>query len=143
MSSSGVVRSLDGIEHITSGVVARTGDYLADPLGFQRREGALHGRFVPVLSDRLIEQSTPLSAINQELVATVLRAAVGVMQQRVRLAPPDRQHENLGDVLSGHLGLDRADDPSQEQFDQGGDLRQPSAIHTIGEVDSPFAVRRP
>jgi len=47
-----------------------------------------------------------------ELFAGVLAAAIGMMQQRVRLAAtPDRHHQGIGDQLCRHLGAHRpADD---------------------------------
>ena len=47
MTTDGVVEALDVIEHVCPGVVARPIDLLADALGFQRREEALHRRIVP------------------------------------------------------------------------------------------------
>src|SRR5438067_13512783 len=58
------------------------------------------------LPERLIEQTTPWSAINRwncSLVSGVLTAAIGVMQQRVGLASsPDRHHQGIGDELCCH-----------------------------------------
>jgi len=47
-----------------------------------------------------------------ELLAVVLAATVGMVQQRIRLAPsPDRHHQRIRDQLRSHRGTHRpADD---------------------------------
>ena len=49
-----------------------------------------------------------------ELLAGVLAAAIGMMQQRIGLAAaPDRHHQGIGDELGRHLRAHRpADDAS-------------------------------
>jgi len=58
------------------------------------------------LPERLIEQTTPLSAINRWNCSLVYwAAAIGVMKQRVGLAAsPDRHHQGVGDELCCHGG---------------------------------------
>ena len=75
------------------------------------------------LPDRLIE----LAMIGHqplELFAGVLAATIGMMQQRVRLAPsPDRHHQGVGDELGRHRCVHRpANHTAGEQIDDGGHI---------------------
>ena len=77
-----------------------------------------------------------------ELLAGVLAAAIGVMQQGVGLAAsPDRHHQRIGHELRGHLGLHRpAHHTPREQIDDGRDIEPAFRRPDIGEVSDPFAV---
>ena len=106
------------------------------------------------LPDRLIEQVTPMIGHQPlELLAGVLAAAVGVMQQRIGLAPPpDRHHQSVGDELRRHRGAHRpADDAPGEQVDDGGHidiaertgLAKSTVQRRLGSDDDERVVRRP
>ena len=71
-----------------------------------------------------------------ELFAGVLAAAIGMMQQRVRLAPsPDRHHQGVSDELGRHRRVHRpANHTAGEEIDDGGH------IEPAREVSDPFAV---
>ena len=79
-----------------------------------------------------------------ELLAGVLAAAIGVMQQRIGLAaPPDRHHQGIGDELRRHRGAHRpADHAPREQIDDGRHIEPAFRRPDIGEVGDPFAVGR-
>ena len=77
-----------------------------------------------------------------ELLAGVLAAAIGMMQQRVRFAPsPDRHHQGVGDELRRHRCVHRpTDHPAREQIDDGGHIEPTLRCPDIGKVGDPFAV---
>ena len=77
-----------------------------------------------------------------ELLAAVLAAAIGVMQQRIGFAPsPDRHHECIGDELCGHARAHRpADHAAREQVDDGRDIEPAFRRPHVGEVGNPFAI---
>jgi len=77
-----------------------------------------------------------------ELLAGVLAAAIGMMQQRVRFAPsPDRHHQGISDELGRHRCVHRpADHTAGEQIDDGGHIEPALRCPHIGEVSDPFAV---
>jgi len=77
-----------------------------------------------------------------ELLAGVLAASIGVMQQRVRLAPsPDRHHQGVGDELGRHRCVHRpANHTAGEEIDDGGHIEPALRRPHIGEVRDPFAV---
>ena len=82
-----------------------------------------------------------------ELLAGILAALIGVMQQGIGLAaPPDRHDQCIGDELGSHLRLHRpSDDTPREQVDHGRDIEPAFGGPDIGEVGHPFlvgAVRR-
>ena len=77
-----------------------------------------------------------------ELLAAVLAAAVGVMQQRIGFAPsPDGHHQSTGDELYGHSSTYRpADHATREQIDGGSDIEPAFRYPDLGEVCHPFAI---
>jgi hypothetical protein len=77
-----------------------------------------------------------------ELLAGVLAAAVGVMQERVGFAPaPDRHHQRVGDELGGHRSAHRpADHAPGEEIDDGRHIEPAFRCPDVGEVSDPFAV---
>ena len=77
-----------------------------------------------------------------ELLAGVLAAAIGVMQQRIGLAaPPDRHHQGVGDELRRHACAHRpANDAPGEQIDDRSHVEPAFRGPDIGEVGDPFAV---
>jgi hypothetical protein len=77
-----------------------------------------------------------------ELLAGVLAAAIGVMQQRIGLAAsPDRHHQGIGNELRRHRCAHRpADNPPGEQIDDDGDVKPAFCRPNICEVRNPFAV---
>ncbi len=79
-----------------------------------------------------------------ELLAGVLAAAIGVMQQRIRFAStPDRHHQGIGDELGCHLCAHRpTDDASREQIDHRSDVEPTFRRPHVGEVCNPFAIGR-
>ena len=121
---SGSIRRVPAVE-IEALVIRSVREHLklvTGALGLQRREEALHRCVVPHVArsahraDDAVVGHQPL-----ELFAGVLAAAIGVMQQRIRLAPPpDRHHQSVGDELRRHPGAHRpADDAAREQIDDG------------------------
>jgi hypothetical protein len=74
----------------------------------------------------------------------VLAAAIGMMQQRIGLAPaPDRHHQSIGDELGRHGCAHRpADHTAGEQIDHGSHKEPAFRRPDIGEIGNPFAVRR-
>jgi len=77
-----------------------------------------------------------------ERLAGVLAAAIGVVQQRVGLAPsPDRHHQRIGDELRRHRRAHRpADDAPGEEVDDGRHIEPALRRPDVGEVRDPFAV---
>jgi hypothetical protein len=75
---------------------------------------------------------------------SVLAAAIGVMQQRIRFAStPDRHHQGIGDELGRHLCAHRpANDASGEQIDHRSDVKPAFRRPQVGEVCDPFAIGR-
>jgi len=71
-------------------------------------------------------------------------AAIGVMQQRIGLAPPpDYHHQSIGDELRGHGCVHRpADHAPREQIDDGSNIEPALRRPHIGEVGESFAVGR-
>ena len=79
-----------------------------------------------------------------ELLAGVLAAAIGVMQQRIGFASsPDRHHQSIGDELRGHGGVHRlADHAPGEQINDDRNIEPALRRPDIGEVSDPFTVGR-
>ena len=77
-----------------------------------------------------------------ELLAGVLAAAIGMMQQSVRFAPsPDCHHQGVGDELGRHRGVHRpANHTAGEEIDDGSHIEPALRCPHIGEVSDPFAV---
>ena len=77
-----------------------------------------------------------------ELLAGVLAATIGVMQQRIGLAAsPDRHHQGIGNKLGGHRGAHRpAHHPPREQIDHGGNVEPALRGPDLGEVGNPSSV---
>src|SRR5450830_1785288 len=77
-----------------------------------------------------------------ELLAGVLAATIGVMQQRVGFAPaPDRHHQRVSDELGRHCSTHRpANHPPREQIDDGRHIEPAFRRPDIGEVSDPFAI---
>ena len=79
-----------------------------------------------------------------ELLAGVLAALIGMMQQAVGLAAaPDRHDEGVGDELGGHASTHRpADHTAREQVDDGRNIEPTLSRPDVGEVGDPLLVRR-
>jgi hypothetical protein len=79
-----------------------------------------------------------------ELLAGVLAATIGVMQQRIGLAAsPDRHRQRVTDELSCHRSAHRpADDTPREEIDDGRHIEPALCRPHIREVGNPFAVGR-
>jgi hypothetical protein len=77
-----------------------------------------------------------------ELLAGVLAAAIGMMQQSVRFAPsPDCHHQGVGDELGRHRCAHRpANHTAGELIDDGSHIEPALRCPHIGEVSDPFAV---
>ena len=77
-----------------------------------------------------------------ELLAGILAAAIGVMQQRIRLASsPDRYHQGIGHELCCHLCAHRpADHAPGEQIDDGSHIEPTFRCADVSEVSDAFAV---
>lgn len=99
MPTRGVLKALDLIGHARPGFVVCPVDLPRRALGRHRREEALTAALSQTLSERAYRTSEALVRDQPlELVAGVLAAASGVMQQRVGFAGPlDRHHLSIGD----------------------------------------------
>ena len=76
-----------------------------------------------------------------ELLAGVLAAAIGVMQQGVGLAAsPD--HQSIGRELRGHCGVHRPADHAPREIDDGSNIEPAFRRPDIREVCDPFTVGR-
>src|SRR4249920_2682301 len=77
-----------------------------------------------------------------ELLAGVLAALVGMMQQRVRFAAtPDRHDQGIGDKLCPHACVHRpANDATGEQVNDYSHVEPAFRRPDIGEVSDPFAI---
>ena len=65
MPADRVVEPFDVVEHVDSGGVPRTVDLVANPLGLSEEKKLSIAALSQTLPDRLIEQTTPLSAIRR------------------------------------------------------------------------------
>ena len=77
-----------------------------------------------------------------ELLAAVLAAAIGVVQQCIGFAPPpDRHHQSIRDELRRHRCAHRPTDHAPgEEIDDRGHVEPPLSGPDIGEVGNPFAI---
>jgi hypothetical protein len=101
-----IVEPLDIVEHVCSGLVPGTIIFPRGSLGLQRREEALHRRVVPdIAGSAHAANDAAVGHPPLELLAGVLGALIGVMQQGFRLtAAPDHHQQGVGDQLSRHGG---------------------------------------
>src|SRR4051794_622570 len=99
MTADRIVEPLDIVEHIRPGLVSGAIYFASGPLGLQRREEALHRRIVPdVAGSAHAADDAAVDHQPLELLAGVLAALIGVMQQLIRLAtPPDRHQQGVSD----------------------------------------------
>ena len=138
-----VIEAFDVIEHISLGLVARPIGFACRPLGLQRGEEALRCRIVPDIA-RTAHRTDDAMIGHQalELLASVLAAAIGVMQQRVGFASaPDCHHQGVRDELPRHRRAHRpADDTPGEEIDDGSHIEPALRGPHIREVGNPFAV---
>src|SRR5690606_34354646 len=110
----------------------------------QAREEALHRRVVPDVAGSAHAAGDPLIPQQPlELLAGVLTALVGVMQQLLRpAAPPDRHDQRICDQLRGHLATHRpADDTPREQIQYHRKIQPALARPDVREVRHPTLVR--
>jgi hypothetical protein len=107
-----IIEAFNIVEHIGLGFVARPIGFARRAFGLQRGEEALHRCIVPDIAGAAHGADDAMIGHQLlELLAGVLAATVGVMQQRVRLAsPPDRHHQGIRDELCRHLGAHRPAD---------------------------------
>ena len=117
VAAPGIVEALDVVEHVGSGFVTRAIGFARRALGLERGEEALHRRVVPHVARPA--HAADHAMIDQqalELLAGVLAALVGMMQQGVRFAAtPDRHDQGIGDKLCRHARAHRpADDATRE-----------------------------
>jgi len=79
-----------------------------------------------------------------ELLAGVLAAAIGVMQQRIGLASaPDRHDQRIGDELSRHRRAHRpSHGSSREEIEDGGHIEPAFRRPDVRKISDPFAVGR-
>ena len=104
MTSDHVVEALDVVEHICLGLVPGSIGFAGRALGLQRREEALHGCTVPYIS-RSAHAANDAAVGHQslELLAAILAALIGVMQQLPWLAAlPDCHQQGICDQLRRH-----------------------------------------
>src|SRR5439155_21932871 len=94
------------------------------------------------LPERLIEQTTPIGHQLLELLAGVLAATVGMMQQRIGFTPsPDRHHQGIGDELRCHRSPHRpADNAPGEEIDNSSHIQPTLRCPHIREGSNPFAI---
>ena len=144
MPSHRVVESLDVIEHVGSGGIARLVYLAADPFRLHRREEALHRSIVPDVAGSA-HRTVDAMVRHQgaELLTRILAALIRVVQQGIGLAtPPDRHDERIRDELRGHLRLHRpADNAAREQVDHCRNVKPAFGRPDVGEVGDPLAVR--
>ena len=84
MAAHCAVEALDVIEYVAPCVVPRTVDLAARPLRFQRREEARHRLIASHVADsahRALDAMVSYEPL--KLIASVLAAAIRMMQQRV------------------------------------------------------------
>ncbi len=139
----GIIEALDVIKHVRFGLVSRAVRLVRRPFGLERGEDALHRGIVPAVAGSA--QATGHAVVGQEPLeglTGVLAPSIGVMQDRLRLAaPPDRQHQGIGDELRGHHRLHGpADDPAREEIHHRRDVEPAFGGPEIGEVCDPFAI---
>src|SRR5271168_3515388 len=80
-----IIEAFNVVEHIGLGVVARPIGFARRAFGLQRGEEALHRRIVPDIAGAAHGADDAMIGHQLlELLAGVLAATVGVMQQRVR-----------------------------------------------------------
>src|SRR5678816_3916253 len=99
MSPQRIVEPLDEVEHISTCFVARSVATTIRALDLQRREEAFHGGVIPAVAATTHAASHTMR-IEQplEVLARVLAALVGVMQQLARCtAAPDGQQQCVHD----------------------------------------------
>ncbi len=140
-----IVEALDVIKHIGLGLGSCTVHLRGRAFGLQRGEEALHHRIVPDIACPTHAAGDPV--VGQEPLeglTGILAPAIGVMQDRVRRAPPpDRHHERIGDELGRHRRTHGpAHDPPREEIENRRDIEPAFSGPEIGEVGNPFAVRR-
>jgi hypothetical protein len=87
MSALGIVETFNVIEHIGFGLVTRSIDFARCPFGLERGEEALHRCIVPDIA-RPAHGTGDAIVVHEpsELVAGVLAALVGMVQQSVRFS---------------------------------------------------------
>ncbi len=127
-----------------SGLVPGAICFAAGALGLQRREEALHRRVVPdVAGSAHAADDAAVGHQSLELLAGVLAALIGVVQQLVGLAAsPDRHQQCIRDQLRGHAGAHRpADHAAREQIDHGRHIEPALGGPDVGEVGNPLLVR--
>jgi hypothetical protein len=88
----GIVEAFDVIEHVLPCLSARAIGFARDPLGFQQGEEAFHRSIVSDVAGPAHRAGDAVVGHQPlELLAGILAARVGVMQQCIgRAAPPDR-----------------------------------------------------
>ncbi len=103
VSAPRVVEALDIVVHIGLGIVPSAIDLAGGAFGLERGEEALHGRVVPDIAGpahRAGDAEIGHQAL--ELLAGILAALAGVVQQAVGLAAaPDGHDQRIGHQLSG------------------------------------------
>lgn len=144
MPSAWIVKPLDVVEHIGPRLVSRPVDLARRALGFERREEALHRGVVPDIARTRQAAHDPVFGHQPlALIARILAAAIGVMQQFTRLATPPQGHrQSVRDEIGCHGRPHRpADDPAREEIEHDGDVEPAFRRPDIREVGSPTAVR--
>ena len=115
MPASRIVEPLNVIEHVGACCVPRPVDLPRRPLGLERREEAFHCLIIPdVAGARQAAHDAVLDHQALALLARILRAAIGMMQQLAGASPPpQRHHQRIADQVCRHRGLHRpADNPA-------------------------------
>jgi hypothetical protein len=137
-----VIETLDVIEHVSPGFVARAIGFALGSLCLQRREEALYRRIVlhiarpPHAADHTMIGQQPL-----ELLAGVA-ALVGMMQQGVwSAAPPERHDQGIGDELRRHARAHRpTHDATGEQVSDHRHIEPTFRRPDIREISDPSAI---
>jgi hypothetical protein len=144
VAALGIVEALDVIEHVSFGFVTRAIGFALGSFGLQRGEEALHRRRVVPHVARPAHAADHAMIDQQalELLAGVLAALVGMMQQGVRFAAtPDRHDQGIGDKLCRHARAHRpANDATGEQVNDHSYVEPAFRRPDIGEVSDPFAI---
>ena len=143
VSAPGIVEPLDVVEHIGLGLRAGPIVGTVCTLDLERREEALHRRIVPAVTTAAHAAGHAVLAQRPlELLAGVLAALVGMMQQRAAgAASPDRHQHRVDDELRGHLRAHRpADHAAREQIQHHRHIQPTLGGPQVGEVGDPFGV---
>ena len=144
MSTFAVVEALDVIEHVLHGFLSCQVPGAVDALSLQQAEEALHySVVVAVAAGTHAAPDAVFPGLVAEVIASVLGAAVGVMQQDpLRLSLPDRHVECVDRDVSAVPPIHRpAHDAARVQVHDHGQVHPTLLRRDIRDIGSPVLVR--